>query len=265
MASTSKRKTPGQKPSLSVFSALPEARKTAKYDLPGMADNTYGIGIDPEDGLYLMLAATRVLDGKRYYNDLTSTLMKVLPHIAKIYSSRRKIPIPLPTGQTPRRDPEFTNDAHGKAWIEGAKWMYGGVGFGGKNAGTGCACMNTRFCFDYLNRFWAPEIDRYSVAVLDANGNLILRFGRYGNVEDGMPLVKEGGPPAPRSIGGDEIALFHGAYLATQTDKRLFIADPGNARVLSVKIGYHADRRILLKNVPDATLGTQRPRGPAAA
>ena len=49
---------------------------------------------------------------------------------------------------------------------------------------------------------------------------------------------------------GDEVALFHGAYLATHTDRRLFIADPGNARVVSVKLGYHASERVALKDVP---------------
>jgi hypothetical protein len=41
--------------------------------------------------------------------------------------------------------------------------------------------------------------------------------------------------------------LFHGAYLATDTDKRLFIADPGNARILSVKLDYHATERVPLR------------------
>ena len=94
-----------------------------------------------------------------------------------------------------------------------------------------------------------PELRHFSVAVLDTNGNLILRVGQYGNVDDGMPLVKKGGPLNPRSIGGDEVALFHGAYVAAHTDKRLFIADPGNARIVSVKLGYHAEEIISLKNV----------------
>ena len=57
-----------------------------------------------------------------------------------------------------------------------------------------------------------------------------------------MPLKKEGGPNNPVSIGGDEVALFHAAYVATTTDKKLFIADAGNARILSVKLGYHAQK-----------------------
>jgi len=54
-----------------------------------------------------------------------------------------------------------------------------------------------------------------------------------------------------RSAGGDEVALCHPSYVAAHTDRRLFIADYGNYRILSVKLGYHASESIRLKNVPD--------------
>ena len=44
---------------------------------------------------------------------------------------------------------------------------------------------------------------------------------------------------------------FHPNYVATHTDRRLFIADQGNARILSVKLGYHAEERVALKEVQD--------------
>jgi hypothetical protein len=89
------------------------------------------------------------------------------------------------------------------------------------------------------------------VAILDSNGNVITRIGRFGNVDDGKPLVAAGGPAKPRSIGGDEIALFHAAYVGTETDRRLFIHDGGNGRILSVKLGYHAEEKVALKDVKD--------------
>ena len=88
------------------------------------------------------------------------------------------------------------------------------------------------------------------MAVLDSAGNLILRVGRYGNVEDGLPLDTRGGPSKPTSVGGDEVALMHACYVATDTDRRLFIADQGNARIVSVKLDYHLTRRIALKDLP---------------
>jgi len=82
--------------------------------------------------------------------------------------------------------------------------------------------------------------------VLDSSGNLILRVGRYGNVDDGKPLIADGGSTSPQPIGGDEVALFHGAFVGTLTDRRLFIADAGNARIVSVKLNYHAEERVAL-------------------
>ncbi|MFO7899960.1 MAG: hypothetical protein R6V58_12980, partial [Planctomycetota bacterium] len=75
----------------------------------------------------------------------------------------------------------------------------------------------------------------------------MLRIGTYGNVDDGMPLIKEGGPPAPRSIGGDEVAIMHGQMLNGQSDRRLFIGDLGNACVHSVKLGYHTTETVPLR------------------
>ena len=86
---------------------------------------------------------------------------------------------------------------------------------------------------------------------------LILRVGQYGNVDDGLPIGKRssgrwrGEPPNQRSIGGDEVALFHAAYVEADTDRRRFIADAGNARIVQVKLDYHATEKVSLHNVPD--------------
>ena len=82
-------------------------------------------------------------------------------------------------------------------------------------------------------------------ACLDADGNLILRVDRYGNADSA-------GPESALPLGGDEIALFDAHFVATQTDRRLFISDVGNARIVSVKLGYHATAMVSLRNVPDS-------------
>jgi hypothetical protein len=169
--------------------------------------------------------------------------MKFPPGKGKIVSDDGRAPIPLSAENRPARPPDLVN-LPGNAWVEGAEWFYGGVGWHGKNHGLGCGCRNTRFALDCFGRSFAPEIDRYSVAVLDTSGNVILRVGRYGNVDDGAPLVPAGGPAATRAIGGDEVALVHGAYVATQTDI-------GNYRIVSVKLDYHATEKVRLRDVPD--------------
>ena len=217
--------------------------------IPGLG-TLNGVGIDNQDNLYVLSAAPRAIDGKPPFNFLAGTLMKFQPRKAKILSDDGKAPIPLSPENRPQRPPDLSN-LPGNAWANGAEWFYGGVGWHGKNHGLGCGCRNTRFGLDYFGRSFAPEMDRYSVAVLDTAGNVILRMGTYGNVDDGKPLVAELGPPSPRSIGGDELSLMHGAYVATQTDRRVFVADIGNYRVASVKLGYHAEEKLALKDVAD--------------
>jgi len=215
-----------------------------------------GIGIDASDNLYVMANGTRLIDGKPYdpaaADDLSETLMKVPPKGARVLSAAGNIGVPLAAG-APARAPDFAGFPTGRSWVEGAEWFYGGVGYTGNAGwdGGGCRCWNARFTLDYFARSFAPELRHFSVAVLDAGGNLITRIGRYGNVDDGLPLYLKGGPPSPRAIGGDETGLFHAAYVGTLTDRRLFIADAGNARILSVKLGYHTEEKTSLKPAAD--------------
>jgi len=215
---------------------------------------TDGLAIDKDGHVYALLAANRVLDGKEYPLERAETLIKFKRKGGRIVSSGKRAPVPLPRGAGPDRPFDLVKGMAGAAWVEGAEWMYGGVGFGGFNSskgGGGCACWNARFALDLFARSFATELNRFRVAVLDTNGNLILRIGKYGNVDDGVPLVKDGSPKAPRPVGGDEVALCHPSYVATHTDRRLFIADYGNYRILSVKLGYHATERVALAGVPD--------------
>jgi SMP-30/gluconolaconase/LRE-like protein len=213
-----------------------------KDALPGLAV-TNGIGIDKDDNLYVMADQLRAYDGKPYFLKHTSTLIKVALGKGKfITKGTRSVPVPLDREAWPKRPQDLAG-----GWVDGAEWLYGGVGFSGWRSGSSCICWNTRPALDLFARSFAPEIDHFSVAVLDTNGNLILRVGKYGNVDDGNPLIAKGGPAKPRSVGGDEVALFHAAYVGTHTDRRLFIADAGNGRIVSVKLDYHATETVALK------------------
>ncbi len=204
----------------------------------GLVD-TYGVGLDAEDNVYVMAAPTRIIDGDRYFNRLSGTLMKFRPGRGRIVSQNSHlIPAPVDDKAKPNRPHDIVKGSS-PAWVNGAEWFYGGVGYCGKNAlrvGGHCACYNSRFALDYFARSFAPEVRRFRVAVLDSSGNLILRLGQYGNADSR-------GADSAVPLGGDEIGLFHPAYVATDTDRRLFIADPGNARIVSVKLDYHATER----------------------
>ena len=208
---------------------------------PGMT-NGDGVGIDNEGNLYVMVAAPRVIDGKTYFDGTSETLMKFAPGKVKFLSSG-DAPVPLSDDLKPKRPADIVKG--GLTWAEGAQWLYGGVGYGGQ--GGSCVCWHARFQLDYFARSFAPEVLRFNVAVLDSSGNLILRIGKYGNVDDGAPAISDGGPAKAQSIGGDEVALFHAAYVGVHTDRRLFIHDAGNGRIVSVKLDYHATERVPLQ------------------
>ena len=71
--------------------------------------------------------------------------------------------------------------------------------------------------------------------MLVSNGNLITRIGRYGNVDSAGPKSKE-------PLGGDEVGLFHPCFVGALTDKKVFISDIGNERIVSVNLGYHTEK-----------------------
>ncbi len=220
--------------------------------VPGV-EQCDGVGIDAEDNLYLMTAPTRMYGGKPYFNHMSQTLFRARPKAAKLIASTKKAPVPLQKGNSPNRPAEVSCGRTGRGWIEGADWFYGGVGFAGFNMkGPGCACWFSRFTLDYFARSIAPEVHQYRVAIIDKAGNLILRIGRYGNVDDGKALIADGGPKNARSIGGDEVSLMHPCFVGTHTDRRIFISDYGNARIVSVKIGYQSEKIIPLKGVQDS-------------
>jgi DNA-binding beta-propeller fold protein YncE len=202
-----------------------------------------GMGMDRDDGLYVMSTMTRVLNGHPYFNDMTGTMIKIQAKKGKVIGATDRAVVPLAKELRPERPPDASNPHVGQAWVEGAEWFYGGVGFCGKNGarvGGGCDCYNARPALDYLGRTFAPEIEHCSVAVLDSAGNLILRIGQYGNLDSA-------GPKSLAPLPGDGVGLIYAPYVATQTDKRLFIADPGNGRIVSVKLNYHSTETVAVK------------------
>jgi len=212
-----------------------------------------GIGIDKDDNIYVMFQAPRNINNKPFLNVWQGTLIKFEARDEKrnnvrVLSTGGDVPLPLTEAEIPKRDSDtimggWYGTHHGKTWMSGAEWFYGGVGV----VGAGCSCYHTRFQMDRFARSFAPEPDVYSVAVLDSNGNLILRVGKYGNIDDGKPLVEKYATPLSRSIGGDEVSLFYPEYIGVDTDRRLFISDVGNARIVSTQLNYHVNERIALK------------------
>jgi DNA-binding beta-propeller fold protein YncE len=80
-----------------------------------------------------------------------------------------------------------------------------------------CTCLGARFSLDAFGRLFVPDVFRFAVNVLDANGNLITRLGRYGNADD------------------DGLSLAWAAY-ASVSGGKLFLSDMANRRVSIVRL-----------------------------
>lgn len=213
----------------------------------------HGTLVDPRGDVYFLAGGHRVYDGKTDFWPLTGCVIKFQRGRGRfICAGGYGVPVPLTKERTPDFPPQLSCGTKGRFWVQDAEWIYPGVGF--VHPGAPCQCWNSRFAVDYFGRVFVPETVRNQVAVLDTNGNLILHIGKYGNVDDGVPLVPDQRfrTEKPRSLGGDEVALMYTCYVATHSDRRLFIADGGNARILSVKLGYHADEQVPLREVKDA-------------
>jgi hypothetical protein len=200
--------------------------------LPG-CPQTDGVFLDSENNIYIMAVVARQINNKPIDDGMTSTLMKFKASKGQFLTLGGENSLKLPPEKAPQRAKEVSG-----MWVNNFDWMYGGVGFignGPKSVGGGCVCWFARFKLDYFARSFAPEPLQYSVAVLDSNGNLITRIGRYGNLDSAGAKSKE-------PLGGDEVGLFHPCYVSTLSDKKVFISDIGNERIVSVKLNYYNEK-----------------------
>jgi sugar lactone lactonase YvrE len=116
-------------------------------------------------------------------------------------------------------------------WVKGALWRYRGFapvatrteGWGDP----GCSCWsNGRFALDDYGRLFVPDVLRFSIGVLDANGNEMARFGGYGNVDSAGP---KSAAPAP------EIPFAWPTGVAVSGDTA-YVLDRINRRIVAVKL-----------------------------
>jgi hypothetical protein len=217
-----------------------------------------GAKMDRDGYVYTPMSGIALVNGKppRMPNRGACTLMKFKPGESRIFSDECVTdPRPLPKSQAPKRPKAFGNSCRGRrayAWLEGVEWLVPEVGVSGNKTAPrwngNCICTNeSRFDMDLYARSFCSEVHKYRICVVDTNGNPMLKIGRMGNVDDGLPLAKGDRVPNPRKIGGDEVAIAHCAHVAVHTDRRLFISDVGNMCVRSVKLDYHASETVPLR------------------
>jgi NHL repeat len=133
-----------------------------------------------------------------------------------------------PAGATAYRSGYLYRDVK----VVGAKWRYPGVGIIPASerlwGDPSCVCITSRFSVDLFGRVYAPNCFGSCVEMIDSNGNLITRIGKYGNADD------------------NGLQFAWPAFMDKQRD-HLFVTDSVNRRVTVVKFEYAAEQTLSLQ------------------
>jgi len=124
-------------------------------------------------------------------------------------------------------------------WRTGALWQWAGLspiptfaGDGGQRKAVYCGCERASFDVDDFGRSFLPDAARFTVHVLDAAGNHLLRFGTYGNADAGVGGVSQSAlNPAPD-------ITFAWPISVAVSDEAAYVGDLVNRRIVRVKLGY---------------------------
>lgn len=112
----------------------------------------------------------------------------------------------------------------------------------------GCYCRSPRFEVDPYGRLFVPNAVSCQVTVSDNDGNIINRFGRYGNIDSRGSLP---GLPGQQVVAGTEIPMAWPTSVAASEDY-VYVSDYLNCRIVRARMVYAAD------NFPDLTAGASR-------
>ena len=146
--------------------------------------------------------------------------------------------------------------AHKKTHIENVAWDYQGVM---PVRFSGCQCPHSLFSIDGFERVFLPAAHKCAVDILDANGNMILSVGTYGNRdcrgEDSPVIDPKTGELRPRRENDPDdlksplaewgITFMHPNY-TTVDNGALYVNDMGNARIVRAVLDYHAEESVRL-------------------
>jgi hypothetical protein len=127
--------------------------------------------------------------------------------------------------------------------MRGMLWDYYGLSPMPLQTGCQCCTANVAFDADDWGRLWVPDAMGSCVAVLDCAGNVMTRFGAYGNRD----ATGAGGavpePPIPLWYPFDVSALDHDA----------FVRDQLAYRIVQVRLTYTAESQGTFSKFPDSS------------
>lgn len=110
---------------------------------------------------------------------------------------------------------------------EGIDWLFAGIAPIANHQGL-CICTHAVFDIDDHARVYVPDAYRMCINILDTEGNILLRFGRYGNQDDGKASLAFARPRNLEIEGQDVIR----------------VVDPEQARATWIGLLYAAEETV---------------------
>lgn len=137
----------------------------------------------------------------------------------------------LPLAAAPADAAEYLSGyLYGQVKVDGARWRYAGMGIVPSSerlwGDPSCVCMSSRLGVDRFGRVFVPDCFRFSVAMLDTEGNQIARIGRYGNADD-----------------ADGIRFAWPAHVDA-ADGLIAVADSVNRRIAAITLAWQAEETV---------------------
>ena len=117
-------------------------------------------------------------------------------------------------------------------FFEGARTVYAHLS---PRANRGCVCKEGRFDLDDFGRLYVPDVLGFCIRVYDNAGNLIRKFGHYGNADSAGPKSLLPDPPIP--FGWPMSCTVNRAG-------RLYVADVLNQRIVRVDLTFAAEATV---------------------
>jgi len=117
--------------------------------------------------------------------------------------------------------------------VIGAQWQFHGISptpaqYQGVTHVERCVCTGARFDIDGFDRIVVPDTLRKQMVMLDSNGNVIARYGQYGNYDTPVEQIGLG---SPGSVAAGDLCAF--------------IYD--DQRVVKVRYSYAAEESINIR------------------
>ncbi|MEX0703491.1 MAG: hypothetical protein WD069_15455 [Planctomycetales bacterium] len=126
--------------------------------------------------------------------------------------------------------------AFGNRFFEGAVTAYPHLA--PRQEGGGCVCKEARFDIDEFGRVYVPNTLDFSIRVYDNAGNLVTRFGHYGNADSAGP---ESAVPQPA------IPLGWPMTVGVNRAGRVYVGDVANNRIVRIDPHYALERTVAVK------------------